>query len=202
MQDGVRNSLAQPPSKASCFHRLGRSISTRFLHQIFSLLHRDRDQCEPLLGRAPRCRIFHISLCLPDKAEVKDKTDPRPGRVTKSLYCTIPVRSWLGFSNPFDEDVIFLSMLTLAFYINYFKLIQSYLEEGLLVKTEAKRGRCGATRLWSSMPAVGSRVGHSGKGLQMYAVGLALSFINQIWKACLEWTHRRPFGISDEAAGG
>jgi hypothetical protein len=112
------------------------------------------------------------------------------------------VRSWLAFSNPFDEDVIFLSTLMLAFYINYFKLNSELLgrrpagEDGS--KKRAMRGDdFGRLCLrWESS------VGNSGKGLQMYAVGLALSFINQIWKACLEWTHRRPFGISDEAAGG
>jgi hypothetical protein len=62
---------------------------------------------------------------LTDKAAVQDRTVDTASRD----YVVVPVLAQHTFSNPFDEEASNTFML--AFYINYFKLIQSYLDEGL-----------------------------------------------------------------------
>lgn len=62
---------------------------------------------------------------LPDKAAVQDRTIDTASRD----YVVVPARAQNTFSNPFDEEAS--NSFMLAFYINHFKLIQSYLDEGL-----------------------------------------------------------------------
>jgi len=70
---------------------------------------------------------------LPDKAAVQDRAiDTASGD-----YVVVPVRAQHTFSNPFDEGASNTFMP--AFYINYFKLIQSYLDEGLLMNAATNK---------------------------------------------------------------
>lgn len=45
-------------------------------------------------------------------------------------FLSVPVRAPHTFSNPFDEEARFFNTYTPAFYINYFKLLGSMIEEG------------------------------------------------------------------------
>jgi hypothetical protein len=45
-------------------------------------------------------------------------------------FVSVPVRAPHTFSNPFDEEAKFFNTYTPAFYINYFKLLGSMIEEG------------------------------------------------------------------------
>lgn len=45
-------------------------------------------------------------------------------------FLSVPVRAPHTFSNPFDEEAVFFNTYTPAFYINYFKLLGSMIEEG------------------------------------------------------------------------
>jgi hypothetical protein len=42
----------------------------------------------------------------------------------------VPVRAPHTFSNPFNEEAIFVNTYTPAFYINYFKLLSEMVEDG------------------------------------------------------------------------
>ena len=87
-------------------------------------------------GPPPHCHAMHdelsssrqAAICfhLPNKAAVQDRTIDTASRD----YVVAPVRGQHMFSNPLDEDASNTFMP--AFYINYyFKLIQSFLNEGL-----------------------------------------------------------------------
>lgn len=45
-------------------------------------------------------------------------------------FVSVPVRAPHTFSNPFDTEAKFFNTYTPAFYINYFKLLGSLIEEG------------------------------------------------------------------------
>jgi hypothetical protein len=79
---------------------------------------------------------------LPDKAAVQDRMiDTASGD-----HVTVPVRAQHTFSNPFDEEAS--NSFMPAFYINYFKLIQSYLNEGLPVNAATNKNPHSRTILW------------------------------------------------------
>jgi oxalate decarboxylase/phosphoglucose isomerase-like protein (cupin superfamily) len=42
---------------------------------------------------------------------------------------TVPIRAPHTFSNPFDESAKFVNTYTPAFYINYFKLLQEFVQK-------------------------------------------------------------------------
>ncbi|KAI8665669.1 hypothetical protein LRP88_03824 [Fusarium phalaenopsidis] len=45
-------------------------------------------------------------------------------------YVTVPTRAPHTFSNPTDQEVKFFNTYTPAYYINYFKLLGTYVQEG------------------------------------------------------------------------
>ena len=45
-------------------------------------------------------------------------------------YVTVPIRAPHTFSNPTDQEVKFYNTYTPAYYINYFKLLATYVKEG------------------------------------------------------------------------
>ncbi|CEJ54474.1 hypothetical protein PMG11_00782 [Penicillium brasilianum] len=49
-------------------------------------------------------------------------------------YVVVPTKSPHTFSNPTDEESIFFSTITPAFYINYFKLLGELVKEGPMTK--------------------------------------------------------------------
>lgn len=54
-------------------------------------------------------------------------------------FMTVPTRSPHTFENPFDEDAMFFNTYTPANYINYFKLLATFSEEGKPMNPEANR---------------------------------------------------------------
>jgi hypothetical protein len=51
-------------------------------------------------------------------------------------FVSVPVRAPHTFSNPFDEEAAFFNTYTPAFYINYFKLLGTMIEEGEMMTPE------------------------------------------------------------------
>jgi hypothetical protein len=51
----------------------------------------------------------------------------------------VPTRSPHTFSNPFDEEARFLNCFSPAHYINYFKLLATFSQEGKPMDPEANR---------------------------------------------------------------
>jgi hypothetical protein len=45
-------------------------------------------------------------------------------------FVSVPVRAPHTFSNPFNEEAVFINTYTPAFYINYFKLLNEMVEDG------------------------------------------------------------------------
>ena len=54
-------------------------------------------------------------------------------------FMTVPTRSPHTFENPFDDEARFFNTFTPAHYINYFKLLATFSEEGKPMNPEANR---------------------------------------------------------------
>ena len=85
-------------------------------------------------------------------------------------YVVAPVPGQHTFSNPFGEEAS--NTIMPAFYINYFKLIQSYLDEGLPMNAATNKKAMPVMPLCLFNRTVGSRVMHSNQ-TRWEAVGLS-----------------------------
>ena len=52
-------------------------------------------------------------------------------------YVTVPIQAPHTFSNPTDQEVKFYNTYTPAYYINYFKLLSTYAEDGQTISPQA-----------------------------------------------------------------
>jgi len=77
------------------------------------------------------CPIYHHPNIRLAKGTVRFHIPNKPD-VDAALgdFLSVPVRAPHTFSNPFDEEAVFFNTYTPAFYINYFKLLGSMIEEG------------------------------------------------------------------------
>lgn len=66
-----------------------------------------------------------IRYHLPKADGTEDIIDAKEGD-----YVTVPVRAPHTFSNPTDQEAKFFNTYTPAYYINYFKLLGTYVQEG------------------------------------------------------------------------
>ncbi|KAK7425515.1 hypothetical protein QQZ08_007956 [Neonectria magnoliae] len=66
-----------------------------------------------------------IRYHLPKADGTEDVIDAKEGD-----YVTVPVRAPHTFSNPTDQEAKFFNTYTPAYYINYFKLLGTYVQEG------------------------------------------------------------------------
>ena len=66
-----------------------------------------------------------IRYHLPKEDGSEDTIDAAEGD-----YVTVPVRAPHTFSNPTDQEAKFYNTYTPAYYINYFKLLATYVQEG------------------------------------------------------------------------
>ncbi|KAF7553477.1 hypothetical protein G7Z17_g3600 [Cylindrodendrum hubeiense] len=66
-----------------------------------------------------------IRYHLPKADGTEDLIDAKEGD-----FVTVPVRAPHTFSNPTDQEVKFVNTYTPAYYINYFKLLGTYVKEG------------------------------------------------------------------------
>lgn len=65
---------------------------------------------------------FHV---IPTEDQPEKQIDAHTGD-----FVSVPVRAPHTFSNPFDEEAIFINTYTPSFYINYFKLLGQMIGDG------------------------------------------------------------------------
>jgi len=64
-------------------------------------------------------------------------------------FVSVPVRAPHTFSNPFNEEAVFINTYTPAFYVNYFKLLSEMVDgdEGMTPEKNLK-----AMANWATLP--------------------------------------------------
>ena len=73
----------------------------------------------------------HGALPLPRAARI---STPKP-----AIWVTIPIRLPHRFSNPFEEEIIFVNTITLGFFVRYFEYLEELIGEGKELAPEVNR---------------------------------------------------------------
>ncbi|KAJ0383765.1 hypothetical protein COL922a_009796 [Colletotrichum nupharicola] len=88
-----------------------------------------------LKGPLPHWHEMHDETFLTTKGTIRYHI-PKPDGTEDIIdakegdYVTVPVRAPHTFSNPTDQEAKFYNTYTPAYYINYFKLLGTYVKEG------------------------------------------------------------------------
>ncbi|KAI8317059.1 hypothetical protein K4K59_011863 [Colletotrichum sp. SAR11_240] len=88
-----------------------------------------------LKGPPPHWHEMHDETFLTTKGTIRYHI-PKPDGTEDIIdakegdYVTVPVRAPHTFSNPTDQEAKFYNTYTPAYYINYFKLLGTYVKEG------------------------------------------------------------------------
>jgi len=83
------------------------------------------------MGPPAHWHEMHDEMFLTTKGTVRFHIPNKPDvDAATGDFLSVPVRAPHTFSNPFDEEAVFFNTYTPAFYINYFKLLGSMIEEG------------------------------------------------------------------------